>query len=338
MSRADILSLLDGDRSPRVPCFSGLVNITTTGLDALGLRFCDIHTDAEALAAAAAQSHALFGWESAVVPADLCVEASALGAEVDFRADLADPMWPVVAAPLAAHASGLRPVIPARLEHTRVAVPIEAIQILKKRVGQKAIVGAWIPGPLTLAMQLVDLDNLYTDLRLDPASVQRLLAPLADFLARVGQAYHDAGADLITIHEMGGSPGVVGPRAFRELVLPPLLRLVAALPAPRVLSVCGNTNGAVDLLLQAGAEAISVDQSNRLAESRRAAPGALIFGNIDPVAVLAEGDAAAVRAAVRGTIAAGVDAVWPGCDLPFSVPAENMQAAREEAEVGAREN
>jgi [methyl-Co(III) methanol-specific corrinoid protein]:coenzyme M methyltransferase len=52
----------------------------------------------------------------------------------------------------------------------------------------------------------------------------------------------------------------------------------------------------------------------------------LLFGNIDPVAVLANGTEAQVRDAVSSAISAGVDAVWPGCDLYPSTPLENLRA------------
>ena len=130
---------------------------------------------------------------------------------------------------------------------------------------------------------------------------------------------------MLTIHEMGGSPGVLGPRRFETFVLPPLQKLLASLPKPRVLSVCGNTNGAMPLLAQAGADAISVDQLNDLAASRAALPNTLLFGNLDPVGLLANGTEAQVRQAMTEAIASGVDAVWPGCDLYPPTPLENLR-------------
>ncbi len=327
-SRDEILALLNGKSIGRVPCFSGLINITQPGLDALGLQFSEIHTDPTKLAAAAATSHELFGLESAVVPADMCVEASALGTEVDFRADVDEPMFPLVATPLAESASDFRLRLPPGLtRHPRITTVVEAIHLLKERVGTEIVVGAWVPGPLTLAAQVIELENLYADIQRAPDAVARALDGLTDALVEVAQAYHKAGAEFVTIHEMGGSPGVIGPRAFEMLLLPRLQRLLAALPAPRVLSVCGNTNRAMQLLAAAGSEALSVDEKNDLARSRGIlGPAALLFGNIDPVTVLAEGDTDSVRRAVRRAVAAGVNAVWPGCDLPPSLPAENLRA------------
>jgi MtaA/CmuA family methyltransferase len=334
--RDEILALLNGADIPRVPCFSGLINVTAPGLDALGLRFSEVHTDPVKLAAAAATTHQLFGFESAVVPMDLCVEASALGAEVDFRADVDEPMFPIVAVPLAARSEEFRLRMPSSLtRHPRIATVLEAIRLLKQQVGHEIVVGAWVPGPATLAAQVIALNSFYLDFKRAPGEVARVLDELTGILIEVASAYCTAGADFLTIHEMGGSPGVIGPRAFEQVVLPRVQRLLASLPAPRVLSVCGNTNRAMNLLVEAGAEALSVDQTNDLARSREVVGNRVRFGNVDPVAVLAEGDANAIRRAVRGAQGAGVDAIWPGCDLPPMVPADNLRAFVEETRRGA---
>ena len=332
-SRDEVLGLLHGRQGERRPCFSGLISVTEPGLQSLGLRFGEIHTDATKMAAAAATSYRLFGLESAVVPTDICVEAGALGAEVDFRIDSPRPEFPTVVKPLATSLGDLHIASPANVvRHERVATVIEAIGLLKAGVGQEVAVGAWVPGPATLAMYLVDRGGFLSDLMSAPAEVAGPLDALADLLAEVALAYRAAGADFITIHEMGGSPGMLGPALFGRVVQPPLKRLIAALPAPRVLSACGRTNRGMKLLWECGAEALNVDQANSLAQSRAAlGPEAILFGNIDPVGTLAEGDEAAVREAVRQAIDDGADAVWPGCDLWPQVPAANVRAMVHEA-------
>ncbi|MEO8355618.1 MAG: uroporphyrinogen decarboxylase family protein, partial [Chloroflexota bacterium] len=90
-------------------------------------------------------------------------------------------------------------------------------------------------------------------------------------------------------------------------------------------SVCGHTNKSMQLLAQTGADAISVDQTNDLAASRQVLTDTLLFGNIDPVATLWQGDKAHITEAVRKAKEAGVDAVWPGCDLVPQTSIENLQ-------------
>ncbi|HEX9331539.1 MAG TPA: uroporphyrinogen decarboxylase family protein, partial [Anaerolineales bacterium] len=77
------------------------------------------------------------------------------------------------------------------------------------------------------------------------------------------------------------------------------------------------------------ADAISVDQLNNLAESRKVLTDTLLFGNIDPVATLYRGDEADITEAVRRAKEAGVDGIWPGCDLVPQTSVENLKVFAE---------
>lgn len=324
--RAAALGLLRGVRPAGLPCFSGLGSVTAAGLAHSGARFSSVHADAQLMAAAAATSLNVFGLASVSVPLDLCVEAEALGAQVDFCAVAELPQYPRVPQFPLKKLTELqidpRPVA----ELGRVHVVVQAIRLLVQSAGQEALVGAWVPGPFTLALYLVDGEALLNQIVEEAAAVSASLAQLADFIARVGRAYLDAGADFITVHEMGGSPGYVGLRTFRRVVQAPLQQLLQALPAPRVLSMCGKLDAALGLLAGLAAEAINIDHLTDAAAARAAlAPGQLLFGNIDPEGVLAHGTPAQVRAAVLAA-AAHVDAIWPGCDLDLSAPDANLLA------------
>lgn len=321
--REEILALLSGQRPEQPPCFSGLIHVTAAGLDSLGLKLHESHTDADKMARAAASIFKLAGVPSAAVPLDLCVEAEALGAKINYHTDTQNLIFPSPAQFLFDNCEAVRTY---NLGEGRIPLVCEAIRLLMEDIGQDAVIAAIVPGPFTLLSLLVKPEALMLDLKRDPASVHAALDVMADMVIRSALAYHQAGADMLTIHEMGGSPGVLGPKRFEVFVLPALQKVLASLPRPRILSVCGNTNGSMPLLAKAGADAISVDQLNDLAASRAALPDTLLFGNIDPVSVLANGTEAQIRQAVTEAIAAGVDAVWPGCDLFPATPLENLRA------------
>jgi [methyl-Co(III) methanol-specific corrinoid protein]:coenzyme M methyltransferase len=325
--RANILALLQGTRASPPPCFSGLSAIIAPALAERGLVFHEIHHDAGNMVIAAASAYELYGWQSATLPTHLVVEAEALGAEIDFRADMPEPMWPLVAQPLFATPAAVE--IPRGDFAKRGSIPrvCEALRALKTRGGENIPVGAFVPGPFTLAMQVVDYNTLLPAVKHSPHTVARALDAFADVLIAVANAYHNAGADFLTIHEMGGSPGVVGPRAFEALILPRLQKIIRNIPPPSILSVCGNTNHAMHLLARAGANALSVDQTNDLARSRAMlGRDVLLFGNLDPVRVIAHGTPESIRHAVQRAVDAGADAIMPGCDLYFQTPAENLRA------------
>jgi uroporphyrinogen-III decarboxylase len=80
------------------------------------------------------------------------------------------------------------------------------------------------------------------------------------------------------------------------------------------------------LLAQTGADAISVDQLTDLKAARDVLKDTMLFGNIDPVETLYQGGEAQVHESVSKAKEAGVDAIWPGCDLVLQTPSQNVKA------------
>ena len=327
-SRVAILDLLSGKKIEPQPAFSGLIHVTAEGLQSEGLIFHEVHKDARQMARAAASTFKLSGFPSAVAPLDMYVEAEALGAQIDFRKN-GGVSFPQIARPMFASSKYLSSGYfeSADFVHRgRIPLVCEAIQLLKEDIGQEAVIGGMIPGPYTLLLFLMEPGGLFAEMKREPIAVADALFQIASFLAEVGTAYREAGADFITIHDMGGSPGFIGPAKYEQFAYPAEKLLIAELPAPRVLSVCGNTNRSIHLLAQTSADAISVDQLNDLSESRKVLTDTLLFGNLDPVQTLSAGTPVDVQDAVRSATHAGVDAIWPGCDLVPQTPIENLRA------------
>jgi len=327
-ARADILSLLNGEKTVQPPTFSGLIHVTLEGLQSEGLALHEVHPDAQKMAEAAASTFRLTGMPSAALPLDLCAPAEALGAELNYYEQIGD-RFPQPAKPLFASTKYLNTAYFQSAEFVnkaRIPMICDAIRLLKEDAGDEIVIGGIVPGPYTLLLYLVEPGGLFAEMKREPESVPAALENLASYLAQIGQAYRDAGADFITIHDMGGSPGFIGPAKYEQFVYPAEKHLIEQLPKPCVLSVCGNANKSVQLLAKTGADAISVDQMTDLATARNTLKDTLLFGNLDPVATLLRGEAAEIAEAVRGAKEAGVDAIWPGCDLVPATPIQNIKA------------
>lgn len=274
------------------------------------------------MARAAASTFNLTGMPSATLPLDLCLPAEMLGAELNYEGE----GFPQVRRAVVEGAREIQRLEIRELGIGRIDLVCDAIRLVKEDIGSEVVISGLIPGPYTLLLYLCNPKNLFIEMKKEPQVVFDALFHLSSFLSQIGNAYRNAGTDFITIHEMGGSPGFIGPAKFEQFVLPVLKELHSTLPGPRVLSVCGNTNKSMQALAESGADAISVDQLNDLVMSREALKGVMLFGNIDPVEALYRGDKAQVAEAVRGAKEAGVDAVWPGCDLVPQTRVENVRA------------
>lgn len=328
--RDRVLQIFRERRSDRLACFSGMGNVTVAGFEQYGYRFAELHGDPRKMAEAAASSYRMYGFECAVVPFDLCVEAEALGCIMNPYTDVQHLLYPTIKEKIidsTEEALGSFNPPSGLLDRGRVPVVQEAIRILKREVGEEIAIGSYVLGPFTLAGQLMDLDFLLKYSFKNPQLINQLLDKLADVVIAVARAYQEAGADYITVREMGAPTDVLSPRSFRTVILPHLQKVFHSLEGPKVLHICGNTNPIVGLMAQSGADAISVEQKNDLLKTRsEVGPDVLVFGNVAGYDVLAAGSPEAVREATLRAIEGSVDSVWPSCDIWPTAPPENIRA------------
>jgi [methyl-Co(III) methanol-specific corrinoid protein]:coenzyme M methyltransferase len=326
------MKLFAGQEIDRPPCFSGMGNVTTEGLKTLGYKFATIHLDARKMAEAAATTYKLFGYECGVVPFDLCVEAEALGCQINVYAHSEDILYPTIKEKVIHSEDEMDISIPGDLsERGRMPLMREAISLIKKDIGNEVAIGSYVLGPFTLAGQIMELNDLLKLSFKKPDKVGKLLDALADAIIIVAKEYEKAGADYINVREMGATSDVLSPRVFKNLIMPYLKKIFDKLSVPSVIHICGKTNDIAQFMLETGARAISVDQKNDVAETRKKLGNeALIFGNFDPYNVLVSGTPENVREAMRKCIDDGVSAIWPGCDIWPTVPAGNFKAMMDE--------
>lgn len=327
-SKERVLKCFAREEIDRLPVFSGYGNVTIHGLEKYGWNFAEIHVDAKKMASMAASTPQLFGLECAVVPFDMGVEAEALGAGVNFYSHHTDIVYPTITKKVSETVADLDLQIPSDLVKAgRIPLVVDAIHQLKEEMGDQVAIGAWVLGPYTLAGQLVDIGDLAKMAFKKKAMVDEVLSKLSDVLIEIANIYREAGADYITVREMGAGPDILSPRMFKTLIRPHLEKVFNGLESPKILHICGDTNTIVEEMALCGADAISVDQVNEVAESRKKlGPGVFILGNIDPYKVIVTGKPDDVDNAVKEAVANGVNAIWPGCDIFPTAPKENMEA------------
>ncbi len=325
--RERVLRFFGKQEIDRIPIFSGYGNVTVHGLEKYGYKFADIHVDAEKMANMAASTFNLFGFECAVVPFDMGVEAEALGAGVNFYSHHTDVVYPTISGKVSEKILELDLQIPDLAKAGRIPLVVDAIGRLKDEIGDQVAIGAWVLGPYTLAGQLVDIGDLAKMAFKKTKVVSEILEKIGDALIQIAKIYREAGADYITVREMGAGPDILSPRMFKNLIRPQLERVFAGLDSPKILHICGDTNTIVEEMALCGADAISVDQVNDVAESRKKlGPDVVILGNFDPYGVVVAGKPDDIDNAVKESIANGVNALWPGCDIFPTAPWENMEA------------
>lgn len=325
-ARERVMKFLNGEKVDRPPIFSGMGNVIKPVLDKNNIIFSRVHRDPELMAEAAGGMYRQFGYECAVVPFDLGVEAEALGAKMNYYDEVEGLLYPTINVKPIVTADDVK--IPADLKNAgRIPVVTAAIKALRRELGNDVAIGTYLLGPFTLAGQVKELDTLFEESFLNPEETGKLLERLSELIVRIAKIYQEAGADYFTLREMGGTSDVMSPKSFKSLIKPHLVRILSEMPRPSILHICGDTNAIIGDMAECGADAVSVDHKNRLAETRqKLGEKAIILGNFDPIKVLHKGAASDVGPAMLDSLKSGASAVWPGCDLWPEVSAENMDA------------
>jgi uroporphyrinogen decarboxylase len=170
----------------------------------------------------------------------------------------------------------------------------------------------------------------------EPGLVRAVMARAHDYALAYGTALAEAGADVLT---GGDSPaGLIGPRRYAAVALPAEQALVAALRAatgkPVSLHICGNAEGLLPAMARSGADVLEIDHLTDLRLACRVVgPEVALWGNLDPVGVLARGSPDDVHDAVRRALAAARGhpryILGSGCTLAVETPYAQVHAMME---------
>jgi len=314
-----------------MPFFSGMGMVLLPAIKKLGYKFPQIHKSAEMIAKTGVETARMYNLDAVTIPYDMCAESEALGNEISLYEDSEDILYPTIPYKKWTELSQVditKEDIDTIMTRGRMPNIPKAIKMAKEMAPDKAI-GAWQLGPFTQCGQTIELDKVLKGVFKEKKRIEAILDKFTDMIIEIGKALQAAGADFITLREMGAGADLLSPRTFRDMIKPRLVRILSAWKSPKVLHICGATDPLIELMQECGADAISVDIKCNLTEARKKLGNDyLFFGNFD-VFKLPCREETTVEEAIEGikaNIDGGVDAIWPGCDLWPAIKEENFRA------------
>ena len=269
-----------------------------------------------------------FGFDSVGVISDPVRETSAYGAVVEF------PENGVPYCPVPLLADGLdvaRLTIFDPLESPRTLDRIKAVRLLREKVLQDYPVIGWIEGTLAEVADLRGVNDLMHDL-LDEDEEDKLIEIMDVTLkqqSRFALEQIKAGADIIGVGNAVAS--LIGPRLYERFGLlydKTLVKYIQDNGAKVKLHICGDITPLLPLLVQVEPDILDIDwmvDFNTAAEVF-AHTATSVNGNVDPVTVLLQGDAAFVEKKVRECVSIDDPTILvaAGCEVPAATPEENL--------------
>ena len=315
-----------GEQVDRLP------NIAITMMkaaDEIGVPYKTYALDADAHARGQLAACRKYGIDHVSGISDPAVEASDLGAAIIYRED----------APPAIDDGNALLADTARLAHLKAPDPwagprmrkrIDVVARLAKEADGQAVEG-WIEGPIAEACDLRGINTIMTDFFDAPGFVHDLIEFVFQNAMGFARAQIEAGADYIGVGDAAAS--LIGPELYREFAWEYEKKFVDELHrmgVPVRLHICGNITALLPMLAEVKADIVDLDSMVPVAEARaKLGPERCLAGNINPVAVLRNGNPALVAARLQECFTDADSrfyAVAAGCEVPRDTPESNLHA------------
>ncbi|HZP02708.1 MAG TPA: uroporphyrinogen decarboxylase family protein [Terriglobia bacterium] len=325
-SRERVLALLDGRP---VDCFPCLPITMMFAADLIGCRYLDYATDYHVLAEGQLRVTETFDFDYVNTMSDPAVEASDCGAAIKYYPSQ-PPAIDEANALLKDKTTLAKLKVPGPAASRRMFNRIQAVALLKERVGGDKMVEGWIEGPCAEGADLRGINNLMVDFFDDPGFIRDLFDFVVQMELEFAKAQVAAGAEVIGIGDAAAS--LVGPTFYNEFVWPYEKKMVDgihAMGARTRLHICGNTRPILEGMGRLGCSFVELDSLAPMSEGReKMGPGQVLLGNIDPVRILRDGTPAVIyEAAGECHRQAGKRfMVGAGCEVPRDTAPANLKA------------
>jgi [methyl-Co(III) methanol-specific corrinoid protein]:coenzyme M methyltransferase len=320
-----LLAVLKGETVDKTPVCS----VTQTGIvelmDEVGAPWPESHTNPELMAKLAIANYELSGLEAVRIPYCLTVLVEAMGCEINMGTKNRQPS--VTGHPYPKELEGA--AVPADLlQKGRIPVVLEAIKIIREKVGPDVPVIGGMEGPITVASDLVSVKSFMKWSLKKPELFEQALDIGTEAAIAYANAMAEAGADVIAIADPVASPDLMSPDAFKQYLQPRLQKFSSSVNSITVLHICGNVNTILNYMADCGFEGLSVEEKIGSPKKAKEVIGnrARFIGNISSPFTLLPGPIDKIKAEAKQALAEGVDVLAPGCGIAPMTPLENIKA------------
>jgi len=295
----------------------------------------DYSLRADVLADCVIRYHEKFQPDAVWLSADTWVNAQAMGAQVAFPGEN-QPLCGT-GEPLIKSAPDIdRVPAPDPSSQGRWPIMLDAMRRIRAGVGPGVfLVGCFDQYPFSLACAVMGLERVMLAVNDDLPMVRALMERCAEYTVTYACALAEAGADMLS---GGASPAaLLGPKLYREIAWPFEQQVIARVKArtrlPISLHMCGNATPILADLAQSGADVLELDQRTDMRGACRILHRDIaIWGNLDPVSVLAQGSPQDVTRSAKEFVETMREAghkrfvLSSGCTLAVETPEENLRA------------
>jgi uroporphyrinogen decarboxylase len=278
--------------------------------------------------------HRKFGPDAVWLSSDTWVNAHAMGVKVGFPGEN-QPMGGTGEPLVKTKADIDRIPPPDPTTQGRWPLMLDALRRVRKALPDVFVIGCFDQYPFSLACCAMGMERVMTEVVENPQLVKALMTRCADYTIAYACALAEAGADMLSGGASSGA--LLGPKLYSEIAAPferqVISRIKTKTGLPVSLHMCGNAKPVLATMAESGADVLELDQCTSMRDACKIIPKHItIWGNLDPVAILAHGTPQDVLRAARDYIViintSGHNrfVLSSGCTLAMETPDENLHA------------
>lgn len=305
-------------------------SVTQTGtlelMEMTGVYWPQANYDAEKMATLALAGYEIAGFENVRCPFDTTVLAETLGCTVDEGSIDIQPY--VTDFPCKKKKDVRDITVPdSLLESRRTSVVLDAVGVLKEKVGEDVPVVAGLVGPAGLASMLAGMRNYLMWFVTNPEVLEELMGTLTEACIEYANGLLERGADAIILIDSEAGPDLIAPDMFETSVLPLYRKFCREVKGLRILHMCGDATAVLESLSGVGFEGISIEEKVEVSFAKILVGNRTrLIGNVSPSdTLLAKGPEEGMIEATA-CLEDGIDILAPGCGLAPHTPLGNIKA------------
>lgn len=326
--RERIFSVINNTKSGNIPIFPKISYATTLATESISIG--DFMVNSEAMAEAIITAQQMFGWDGVGLTTDISINGMILGSEYEWHEHEPYSMKKRLLC-------DFDDIEKIKLVNPWVApggkVVLKAVEIVEESIGEEVFVQAWTNGPLNVASQLIDLQEILIAMITEPEKLHELLEICTQASIMYAKALIEAGADAINFGHAVASSTVISKEMYQEFALPYEKRIIEAvhsMGAVAMTHICGKIEPTVDVISQNNSDIVDFDHDNDFNQLVQNSTRRIIFrGNIDPE-LLSNGTPDQVYEKVKELIQTAEKKdqliLGAGCEVQANTPIENLQA------------
>lgn len=304
--------------------------VASSSAHLIGKTIKEFQLNPEVLAHSLIEAYKRYKYDSVGICTNSSIMAEAMGAKLQYpEDDVASCSDPILK-----NKEDIEKIKIATPKDGNLWVLYKAAEICLKEIGNEITPTISVSGPFTTAAILRGVENFAKDIYKDPEFCHKLLRMSTESLKNHIRAIIKTGAGVGTIADPIASGSLISAKAFESFAFPYIKELVDFAHDIGVsigLHICGKSEKILKLMVDTGADLISIDDVDLKLASEIVAGKATLVGNISTTDEMLLGPVERIKESCIKALNTmknynGKYVLATSCDIPLNAPWEHVEA------------